>query len=147
MFCVGSRSLICTRTRCDTPSWAWPVWLFAPEEKFPVKGLTHARDPIWFWLPFKPATYGSEQPGQRCVPVAQPLVLQVPQTFSSNASKVCFPHDWPICSKRSLLNVPPLIRYRFCGTYGWSVLENANQSTGWSPMLQESVPIASPTCV
>ena len=26
-------------------------------------------------------------------------------------------------------------------------LGNANQSIGWSPLLQESVPIASPTCV
>jgi len=51
----------------------------------PVKGLTQAREPMLFWSPFSPDVYGSEQPGQRCVPVWQPLVLQVPQTKSSNA--------------------------------------------------------------
>ena len=86
--------------------------------KNPVKGLTQAREPMLSWSPFRPETYGSEQPGQRCVPVWQPLVLQVPQTKSSNARNVCFIHDWPICSKRSSLFAPPLMRYRFCGTTG-----------------------------
>ena len=83
-----------------------------------MKGLTQAREPMLFWSPFRPETYGSEQPGQRCEPVWQPLVLQVPQTKSSNARNVCFIHDWPICSKRSSLLAPPLMRYRFCGTTG-----------------------------
>ena len=48
--------------------------------------------------------YGSEQPGQRCEPVSQPLVLHLPQTSSSNAKKVCFIQDWPICSNRSVLS-------------------------------------------
>ena len=61
--------------------------------KRPVKGLTQARDPMLFWSPFRPDMYGSEQPGQRCVPVWQPLVLQLPQTKSSNARNVCFIHD------------------------------------------------------
>ena len=38
------------------------------------------------------------------------LVLHVPQTISSNARNVCFIHDWPICSKRSVLSAPPLMR-------------------------------------
>ena len=79
--------------------------------KMPVKGLTHAREPIWSWSPFKPAEYGSEHPGQRWLPVAQPLVLQPKlQASSSNAKKVCLSQDWPICSNRSVLSAPPLIR-------------------------------------
>src|SRR5215471_17514637 len=91
-FCVVSRSLTLTLIRCDTPSWWWPLWLLAPDGKDPVKGLIQAREPMLLWSPFKLETYGSEQPGQRCVPVWHPLVLQVPQTVSSNASKVCFIH-------------------------------------------------------
>src|SRR4029077_8518359 len=99
-----------TRIRWDTPSWLWPLWSLAFDGKAPVKGLIHAREPIWFWSPFSPETYGSEHPGHRWVPVSQPDVLQVAQTLSSNASKVCFIHDCPICSKRSSLVAPPLIR-------------------------------------
>ncbi len=36
---------------------------------------------------------------------------------------------------------------RQCSRFGWSVSGKANQSTGWSPLLQESVPIARPTWV
>src|SRR5215813_7829504 len=99
------------------------------------------------WSPFRLETYGSEHPGHRWVKGVQLLWSHVPQTVSSNASNVCFIHDCPICSKRSVLSAPPLMRYKFCGTTGWSVFGSANQSTGWSPLLQESVPIASPTCV
>src|SRR5215475_1586145 len=112
------RSLALTRIRCESWLWAWPSWSFevaspfssTPPGKLPVKGLTHARDPMLFWSPFRPETYGSEQPGHRWEPVAQPLVLQLPQTVSSSAKNVCFTHDCPICSKRSVLSEPPLIR-------------------------------------
>ena len=69
-----------------------------------MKGLTHAREPMLSWSPFRPETYGSEHPGHRCVPCSQLLVLHVPQTVSSNARKVCFIHDCPICSKRASLS-------------------------------------------
>ena len=66
--------------------------------------------PMPNWSPFNPDVYGSEHPGQRCSPVTQPDVLQVPQTKSSKAKKACLPQDWPICSKRSVLSAPPLMR-------------------------------------
>ena len=75
-----------------------------------MKGLIQAREPMLFWSPFRPETYGSEQPGQRWSPVEHPLVIHVPQTASSNAKNVCFTHDWPICSNRSVPSAPPLIR-------------------------------------
>src|SRR5438045_4127884 len=70
------RSLAFTRIRCETPLCAWPIWSFAvgcpfsstPPGKLPVKGLIHAREPIEFWSPLRPETYGSEQPGHRCSP-------------------------------------------------------------------------------
>src|SRR6476620_3723911 len=99
-----------TRIRCETPSWLWPVWSLAFDGNDPVKGFTHAREPIRSWSPLRPETYGSEHPGHRCVPVWQPDVLHVAQTLSSNASNVCFIHDCPICSNRSVLSAPPLMR-------------------------------------
>src|SRR5207245_1780674 len=84
-------------------------WSSAFDGKEPVKGLTHAREPIWFWSPFKSAVYGSEHPGQRWLPVSQPLVLHPrPQTSPSSAKNVCFIQEWPTCSKRSLLLGAPL---------------------------------------
>jgi hypothetical protein len=76
----------------------------------------------------------------------QPTVLQPKlQALFSKAVKACLSHDWPICSNRSLLLVPPLIRYRFCGITGWSVLGSWNQCNGWSPLLQEVVATPNPT--
>src|SRR5439155_24348041 len=110
------RSSTSTLTRCDTPSCEWPLWLFAVDGKAPVKGLTHAREPMPLWFPFKLAEYGSEHPEPRCDP---PTPLQPkPQTFCVNAVNACLSQDWPICSNRSVLSAPPLIRYRFCGMTG-----------------------------
>src|ERR1044071_9540858 len=95
------------------------------------------------WLPFKPAPYASEQPEPRRLPPT-PLHPK-PHVFDDAAANACLPHDWPICSKRSLLFAPPLIRYTFCGINGWSLLGNANQSTSIVPLLQASVPKEMPT--
>ena len=59
--------------------------------KTPVNGLTQAREPMPTWSAFRPEPYGSEHPGQRWLPVAQPLVLQPkPQALSSNAIERVF---------------------------------------------------------
>ena len=50
--------------------------------KFPVNGLTQAREPMPVWLPFKPEPYASEQPEPRCVAVRIPLLHPKPQTVS-----------------------------------------------------------------
>src|SRR4029077_20665475 len=91
----------------------------------------------------KPAPYASEQPEPRWLP---PTPLHPnPQLSDDAAANACLPQDWPICSKRSLLVAPPLIRYRFCGINGWSLLGNAIQSTFSVPLLHASVPKARPT--
>ncbi|PYI98751.1 MAG: hypothetical protein DMF00_12120 [Verrucomicrobia bacterium] len=74
----------------------------------PVNGLTHAREPMPLWLPFKPPPYASEQPEPRWLPPT-PLHPK-PQLFDDAAVNACLPQDWPICSNRSTLVAPPLMR-------------------------------------
>ena len=79
-----------------------------PDGKFPVNGLTQAREPIPNWSPFKPAPYAIRTAGAKMIS-SYPLHPK-PQVFDEAAANACLPQDWPICSKRSVLSAPPLIR-------------------------------------
>ena len=79
--------------------------------KRPVNGLTQAREPMLSGPAFKLAPYGSEQPEQRwCLSGNHWCYNQSRRRYASNARNACFIQDWPICSKRSLLFAPPLMR-------------------------------------
>ena len=105
------RSLTSTRIRCDMPSWVWPVWLLAVDGKEPVKGLTQAREPMLFWSPFRPdSVQDRSNPGKDGCLSGNHWCYKAANAYLPMPQKACFSQDWPICSKRSVLSVPPLIR-------------------------------------
>ena len=79
--------------------------------KAPVNGLTHAREPIWFGSPFRLAEYGSEHPGKDgCRGATTGVTAKATGVCLPMPKNACLSQDWPICSNRSVLSAPPLIR-------------------------------------
>ena len=113
-----------------------------------MKGLIHAREPIWFWSPFSPETYGSEHPGQRWVPVWQPEVCKSGTDALFQCLEGVFHPRLP-----NLFEALGHRRRRSCDK-GFEErpgdrfeATRTNRHGRLSPTLQESVPMARPTCV